>query len=180
VLAQEREEPHPEEARPAQNEARPEQPRQEQKDAKHEEMKPEKQGDMKPEKQDNQDKKEMEQEQKQGEKGEKQMDRDHKQIAPAGQAGNHEERAGARSGARISDEKFHSNFGRPHTFVVHKTTIVEGQPRFQYGGYWFSLVDVWPGDWAYTDDCYIDYIDGEYFLFDLRHPGMRIALFVVM
>jgi hypothetical protein len=42
------------------------------------------------------------------------------------------------------------------------------------------LVDAWPAGWAYTDDCYIDYIDGEYFLFDLLHPGVRIAVFVVM
>ena len=58
--------------------------------------------------------------------------------------------------------------------------IVRGQPHFQYGGYNFELVDAWPADWAYTDDCYIDYIDGEYFLFDLLHPGVRIALFVVL
>jgi hypothetical protein len=64
--------------------------------------------------------------------------------------------------------------------VAQRPVIVEGQPRFQYGGYSFALVDAWPADWTYTDDCYIDYIDGEYFLFDLRHPGMRIALFVVM
>jgi hypothetical protein len=25
----------------------------------------------------------------------------------------------------------------------------------------------------------VDYDDGEYFLFDLRHPGVRIALMVV-
>jgi len=42
------------------------------------------------------------------------------------------------------------------------------------------LVDAWPVDWAYTDDCYIDYVDGEYFLFDLLHPGIRVAVFVVM
>jgi hypothetical protein len=58
--------------------------------------------------------------------------------------------------------------------------IVRGQLQFQYGGYTFELVDAWPGDWAYTDDCYIDYVDGEYFLFDLLHPGVRIALFVVL
>ena len=29
-------------------------------------------------------------------------------------------------------------------------------------------------------NCYIDYIDGEYFLFDLLHPGIRIAVFVVI
>ena len=58
--------------------------------------------------------------------------------------------------------------------------IVRDQRQFQYGGYNFEFVDVWPSDWAYTDDLYIDYIDGEYFLFDLLHPGVRIALFVVM
>jgi len=30
-----------------------------------------------------------------------------------------------------------------------------------------------------TDDCYIDYIDGEYVLIDLSHPGMQIALEIV-
>ena len=42
------------------------------------------------------------------------------------------------------------------------------------------IVDAWPGDWAYTDDVYIDYIDGEYFLFDLAHPDVRLAIVVVM
>ncbi len=63
---------------------------------------------------------------------------------------------------------------------MNRVTVVEGRPRFQYGGYWFALVDAWPEDWAYPDDCYIDYIDDEYFLFDLLHPGVRIAVFVVM
>jgi hypothetical protein len=57
--------------------------------------------------------------------------------------------------------------------------IVENRPRFQSGGFWFEIIDVWPAEWAYTDDCYIDYIDGEYFLFDLLHPGVRVAVFVV-
>jgi hypothetical protein len=80
---------------------------------------------------------------------------------------------------RIPDDKFRAHFGRSHTFSA-KTVIVSGQPQFQYGGYSFQLVDAWPGDWAYTDECYIDYIDGEYFLFDLLHPGVRVAVFVVM
>lgn len=82
-------------------------------------------------------------------------------------------------GGHIPDDKFHAHFGRSHTFTA-KTVIVSGQPQFQYGGYSFQLVDVWPVGWAYTDDCYIDYVDGEYFLFDLLHPGVRVAVFVVM
>ena len=97
-----------------------------------------------------------------------------------GEQAQHEQRAGGQRGGHIPDDKFRSHFGRQHTVVINRPTIVEGQPRFQYGGYWFTIVDPWPADWAYTDQCYIDYIDGEYFLFDLLHPGVRIALFVVM
>jgi len=81
---------------------------------------------------------------------------------------------------RIPDDKFRAHFGRQHTLVINKTTVVNGQPRFQYSGYWFTIVDPWPVGWAYTDQCYIDYIDGQYFLFDLLHPGVQIAIVVVM
>ncbi len=85
----------------------------------------------------------------------------------------------AGKGGHIPDDKFRAHFGRSHTFSA-RTVIVQGQPQFMYGGYSFQLVDAWPGGWAYTDECYIDYIDGEYFLFDLLHPGVRVAVFVVM
>jgi|SRR5271167_1613679 len=81
---------------------------------------------------------------------------------------------------RIPDDKFRAHFGRQHTVVINRPTIVEGQPRFQYSSYWFTIVDPWPVGWAYTDQCYIDYVDGEYFLFDLLHPGVRIAITVVL
>jgi hypothetical protein len=80
----------------------------------------------------------------------------------------------------IPDDKFRQNFGREHVVVINRPVIVEGRPRFQTGGYWFEIVDPWPIDWAYTDQVYIDYIDGEYFLFDVLHPGVRIALFVTL
>ena len=83
--------------------------------------------------------------------------------------GDHAARASEQRGQRIPDDKFRSNFGRQHTFRV-QTTVVEGQPRFQYGGYWFSLANAWPVGWAYTDDCYIDFVDGGYVLIDLLHP----------
>jgi hypothetical protein len=82
-------------------------------------------------------------------------------------------------GGQIPEEKFRASFGRQHTFVIHQPTAVSGQSRFQYGGFWFTLSDAWPTDWAYTDECYIDFIDGEYFLFDLAHPGVRLAVIVV-
>jgi hypothetical protein len=92
----------------------------------------------------------------------------------------HAQQPGGQRGGHIPDDKFRSNFGRQHTVVINRPVIVEGQPRFQYGGYWFNIVDAWPVGWAYTDQCYIDYVDGEYFLFDLLHPGARVAIIVVM
>ena len=83
-------------------------------------------------------------------------------------------------GGHIPDDKFRASFGRQHTFAIQHPTAVQGQPTFQYSGYSFTLVDVWPAGWAYTDQCYIDYIDSEYFLFDLAHPGVRLAIVVVL
>ena len=58
-----------------------------------------------------------------------------------------------------------------------------GHPRFQCGGFWFLLVDPWPQDWSEdwyeTDDIYIEYDDG-YYLYNLRHPGVALAITVVM
>lgn len=52
---------------------------------------------------------------------------------------------------------------------------VGGFPRFQYGGYWFSVVDpypeFWGDDWYQTDDVYVAYNDNGYYLYDARYPG---------
>ena len=83
-------------------------------------------------------------------------------------------------GGRIPDDKFRAQFGREHRFRMSRPTIVEGQPRFQYSGYWFVIVDPWPTVWLYTDECYIDYVDDQYYLFDVLHPGVGIVVTVVM
>jgi hypothetical protein len=80
---------------------------------------------------------------------------------------------------RIADEHFRQHFGREHHFAVKRVTVVEGRPRFEYGGYRFEIAQPWPGGWAYTDDCYIDSVDGEYYMFNLRHPGVRVAVTVL-
>jgi hypothetical protein len=97
-----------------------------------------------------------------------------------GQAQQNSHARAAGKSAHIPDEKFRASFGRQHTFVMSRPVIVEGQPRFQYSGYWFEIVDPWPAEWADSDDVYVDYIDGDYFLFDLLHPGVRVAVFVIM
>ena len=101
---------------------------------------------------------------------------------PARQEGR-QQRDNARSGGdrgRIPEERFRAEFGREHHFAMHRPEVIEGRPRFQYGGYTFVLVDPWPPAWAYSDDCYIDYVDGDYFLFNTRHPEARPALELVM
>jgi hypothetical protein len=82
--------------------------------------------------------------------------------------------------ARIPDDKFRANFGHQHTFAIGHPEIVGGQPQFQYSGYSFQIVDPWPTEWAYTDEVYVDYIDGEYYIFDMVHPGVRISVTVIL
>jgi hypothetical protein len=89
-------------------------------------------------------------------------------------------RLSARGGGRIPEERFHSNFGREHAFRVGSPVLVGGYSRFQYGGYWFGFVEPWPVDWYYTDDVYIDYVDGGYYMYDPYYPGTRFAISVVI
>jgi hypothetical protein len=91
------------------------------------------------------------------------------------------ERGGYR-GYHIPEDRFRAHFGRGHWFRVHSVPIivVDGYPRFQYGGFWFSMVDPWPEYWARTwyetDDVYVDYVNDGYYLYNRRHPGVAIAV----
>lgn len=133
------------------------------------EAKPEQQENAKPEKQEKEKEKEAKPASKpsKSEAGAREQSGQPSHAHPAGKSGH------------IPDAKFRASFGRSHTFTIGKPVIVNNQPTFQYAGYSFIIVD-WPIGWAYTDDCYIDYIDGDYFLFDLLHPGEPVALIVVM
>jgi hypothetical protein len=82
-------------------------------------------------------------------------------------------------GRRIPDDRFRANFGREHSFHINRPTMVAGYPRFQYGGYWFGFYDPWPVGWYYTDDVYVDYIGGGYYLYNPVHPGIRISISVL-
>jgi hypothetical protein len=89
-------------------------------------------------------------------------------------------RLSARGNGRIPDERFHSNFGRDHHFRIGNPVLVGGYSRFQYGGYWFGFVQPWPAGWYYTDDVYIDYVDGGYYMYDPYYPGARFSISVVL
>jgi hypothetical protein len=91
-----------------------------------------------------------------------------------------EHQAQGQRGKRIPDDKFRASFGRQHAFHVRREQFVNNpQPVVAYGGYSFQLVTAWPVDWGFDDDVYVDYVDDGYYLFDLLHPGIRIAVIVV-
>jgi len=96
---------------------------------------------------------------------------------------NWHERGGYR-GYRIPEDRFRAHFGRAHWFRVHSAPVmvVGGYPRFQYSGFWFSVVDPWPEYWSRTwyetDDIYIDYVNDGYYMYNRSHPGVGIAISV--
>jgi hypothetical protein len=89
-------------------------------------------------------------------------------------------RLSARGAGRIPDDRFRANFGEEHTFVIREPVMVGGFSRFQYGGFWFGFVNPWPAGWYYTDNVYVDYIDGGYYLCNPYYPGARVSISVVM
>jgi hypothetical protein len=102
-----------------------------------------------------------------------QQDQDRQRAYPA-------LRLSARGSGRIPDDRFRSNFGREHSFRIGEPVMVGGYSRFQYGGYWFGFAEPWPVGWYYTDDVYIDYVDGGYYMYDPYYPGARFAISVVI
>jgi hypothetical protein len=93
---------------------------------------------------------------------------------------------GGYHGYRIPDDRYRGHFGRDHWFRIYSypVVVVGGFPRFQYDGFWFSIIDPWPeswsDDWYDNDDVYIDYSDGGYYLYNRRYPGDRIAVEVYL
>lgn len=170
LRAQDEPKPKPEEPKPSRQE--PAQPAEHNPAEHNKEMQEQNKPPKDEMKQEKQDKKEENDQKKEESKSPRQegtaQDHGAQHARPAGKS------------AHIPDDQFRQRFGRQHTVVINRPVIVEGQPRFQYGGYWFVIYEPWPAEWAYTDECYIDYEDGDYYLFDLLHPGVRVALFVVM
>jgi hypothetical protein len=93
---------------------------------------------------------------------------------------------GGYNGYRIPDDRFHGYFGSNHGFHIYGLPfmVVGGYPRFQYQGYWISLVDPWPeywgNDWYDNDDVYVAYVDNGYYLYNQRYPGVGIAISISM
>jgi len=93
---------------------------------------------------------------------------------------------GGYHGYRIPDDRFRGYFGSDHGFRIEGLPflVVGGFPRFQYDGYWFSIIDPWPGSWANdwydTDDVYVVYVDNGYYLYNRRYPDVGMAISISM
>ena len=97
------------------------------------------------------------------------------QRAPEAKPETQAQRAG---GNRIPDDRYKANFGQGHTFRVSQGDY--NNHRFQYGGYWFGFVGVWPSNWLYTQNVYVIDIDGVYYLCNPMYPGVNITLNVTL
>ncbi len=75
---------------------------------------------------------------------------------------------------RISDDHYRASFGSGHNFHVNQGDY--DHRRFDYGGYSFGFIDPWPVGWGYTDNVYVVYDDGAYYMYDVVHPGIRISV----
>jgi hypothetical protein len=106
----------------------------------------------------------------QEEKNTKPEEKNAHQAKPEQQA----QRASGNGGGRIPADKFQANFGQGHRFHVSQGDY--NNRRFQYGGYSFGFVDVWPSNWLYTQDVYVIEINGVYYLCNASFPGVNLAL----
>ena len=68
---------------------------------------------------------------------------------------------GGYNGYRVPDARYGVYFGQQHVFRIYGLPfmVFDGYPRFQYNGYWITLLDPWPGnwsnDWYDTDNVYV-------------------------
>src|SRR3984893_9614229 len=91
---------------------------------------------------------------------------------------------GGYNGYRIPEDRYRGDFGPDHVFRIYSypVVVVGGYPRFQYGGFWFSVVDPFQeylaGHWYDNDDVYIDYSGDGYYMYNRRYPRDRIAITV--
>jgi hypothetical protein len=113
---------------------------------------------------------------KQEEKSAQQQDRNNKQEEKSAQQQHAQPVEHARNNrrGRIPDDRYRANFGQAHRFRVSQGDY--NNRRFQYGGYSFGFVDVWPGNWLYTQDVFVIEIDGVYYLCNASYPGVNIEL----
>jgi hypothetical protein len=87
---------------------------------------------------------------------------------------NAQEQHAAGNGNRIPADRYKANFGSGHTFRVSQGDY--NNHRFQYGGYSFGFVGIWPSNWLYTQNVYVIELNGVYYLCNPMYPGVNLEL----
>jgi hypothetical protein len=93
---------------------------------------------------------------------------------------------GGYNGYRVPQDRYNGYFGSQHFFRIYGLPfmVYNGYPRFQYEGYWITLLDPWPNywsnDWYDNDDVYIAYGNDGYYMYNRRYPGIGIAISISM
>lgn len=120
----------------------------------------------------------------------RQREANHQTVWQAHRAGNWQaehrtwQDRGGYQGYRIPEARYRRHFGSSFGFRMFSfpLVVVGGFPRFQYEGFWFSVIDPWPEywsiDWYGEDDLYIEYSGDGYYLHNRSHPMDRIAISV--
>lgn len=96
------------------------------------------------------------------------------------------EQRGGYHGYRVTHDRFTRYFGPQHGFRIHGLPflVVSGHPRFQYQGYWVSVLDPypesWSDDWYDTDDVYVTTVNDGYYLSNRSHPDVHLAIQISM
>jgi hypothetical protein len=113
----------------------------------------------------------------QEEKNAQQQDKNSKQEEKNALQARPEQPAQHAGGGSIPEDRYKANFGQERRFRVSQADYRRDH-RFQYGGYWFELVDLWPSNWLYTQDVFVVEINGVYYLCNPMYPGVNITLSV--
>lgn len=170
-------EPTPDEQKPKPEEPAPKTPEPDNRQQPQPNAKPNPQEQQKEQKeQQKADKKQEKEQEKQAKDEAKKSNEKNTAQQPAQKTQQNNAQAANGKGQRIPTQKFQASFGSQHQFRVRH---LEDGRRFQYGGYWFEMVEVWPAGWSYDHEYYIDEDGNDYYLIDAFHPDMRVMVIVV-
>ena len=62
------------------------------------------------------------------------------------------------------------------TFESLRRIVKPEAPSAGRGFSSFGFIDPWPVAWYYTDDVYVAYDNGGYYVYNPAHPGVRISV----
>lgn len=88
----------------------------------------------------------------------------------------HDDMRDRNGGRRLDDREFRGSFGGEHRF--RPGWIGGGYNEFIFGGYTFGLLETWPIGWAYTDEVYVEDLDGGYVMVNPLYPGITVGLVI--